>query len=371
VNDSSTSAAQWWKSSSELVTTSFREFRQQAVDEFCRIGASTADATFVTDIYLDKALQGDHARGLRMLLAEIKAARRGEIVFNTTPKLMREMGATALVDAEFKASSKLVCRFAMDLAIRKAREQGVGLVSARARAEILTPYVQQAASVGMIGFVMAQSIPTVAPHGGIKPLLGNAPIAWGIPAKSHDPIILDTCLTQTSGSGVALAAEHSETVPEGFILNKLGQASTNPADLYDPAWFARGRHVALGSLLPVGASHKSYAQIFITGLLTSILAQADFAWNLANNLEAPGRFGALFLVANPAAFGSDDSFLLRVDEYIEQLKASPRRNGVERILYPGERSQELKRALRKSDRLDLPCDDYRNWLTLMADVGNC
>lgn len=81
-------------------------------------------------------------------------------------RVLREMGATALVDGGAKASPKLVCRHAMALAIQKAREHGIGWVSARASGEILTPFIEQAVGAGMVTMIMAQSIPTVAPHGG-------------------------------------------------------------------------------------------------------------------------------------------------------------------------------------------------------------
>jgi len=360
-------AGQWWSTQDEMVDVALAPVRQLAIDVLVVAGASREDAPFLADVNLDKALQGDHARGLRMLVPLVRAARHGTIDLRAPIRVLRESGATALVDGGPTASARLVCRFAMDLAIRKAREQGIGWVSAQAPGEILTPFVQQAVEAGMVGMIMTQSIPTVAPHGGIKPLLGNAPVAWGVPARRHAPVIIDMSLTQTSASGVALAASQRQRVPEGFLFDSNGEPSTDPDAFYDPELNRRGLHVARGSLLPLGASHKGYAQVFIVGLLATVLSDTSPPWQLANDNPQPGRFGTLFAAIDPGCFVERDRFLAQVDDFIDELKRSPRRAGVEEILYPGERSQQLKRERRASGRISLPVSQLRELESLAAE----
>lgn len=365
--ESEMTAGQWWSTKGEMTTVPLRQIRALAIALLEKAGATANDAGFIADIHLGKALQGDHERGIAMLSAQIRAAQRGDLDLRPDIRVLREMGATALVDGGAKASPKLVCRHAMALAIQKAREHGIGWVSARASGEILTPFIEQAVGAGMVTMIMAQSIPTVAPQGGLSPLLGNAPVGWGIPAGTHAPVIVDMSLTQTSAKGVALAATQGEAIPAGFILNRRGESSTDPNDFLDPEWRARGRQVAQGSLVPLGGSHKSYAMIFVVGLLTAILADADFAWNLGNDSAQPGRFGTLFLALDPKGFGDTNHVLARVDEYISHLRGAPRKDGVIDILYPGERSQALRHARRDADRLTLPLAHYRELYALSAD----
>ena len=360
-------AGQWWSNKGELTTVPLHHVRAMAVTLLEKSGAAAADAAFIADVHLAKALQGDHERGVAMLSAQIRAAQRGDLDLKPDIRVTREMGATAMVDGGPQASAKLVCRHAMDLAIRKAREHGIGWVSTRAAGEILTPFIEQAVSAGMVTMIMAQSIPTVAPLGGLAPILGNAPVGWGIPAGAHAPVIVDMSLTQTSAKGVALAAAQGEEIPAGFVLDKRGEPTTDPDDFLDPGWRAGGKQVAQGSLVPIGGSHKSYAMIFVVGLLTAVLADADFAWDLGNDSAEPGRFGTLFLVLDPKAFGDADRICARVDEYISHLRNSPRKDGVADILYPGERSQALKQVRRAADRLTLPAAHYHELAALSAD----
>ncbi len=330
-----------------------------AVELLQAAGAASSDAQFIADVHLAKALHGDPERGLPLLLAEIDGARAGTIDLAPTIRLLRDHGATALVDCSARACGKLVCRDAMTLAITKARAYGVGWVSARARGEILTPFIEQAVGAGMVAMVMAQSIPTVAPHGGSSPMLGNAPLAWGIPAGTNAPVIVDMSLTQSSAKGVVRAAREGEPLPPGLLLDSAGEPSTDAQAFLDPVWLALGKQVARGSLVPIGGSHKSYAQIFVAGLLSSLLADTDFSWSLGNEVPGPRRFGTLFLALDPEAFGDKGRLLARVDEYIDYLRAAPRKAGVTEILYPGERSQAVKRASEEDDRLTLPAELYQ------------
>jgi len=55
---------------------------------------------------------------------------------------------------------------------------------------------------GMIGIVMTRSYPLVAPLGGRRPMLGDAPMGFGVPAGDRDPVILDMALTNSSATGI-------------------------------------------------------------------------------------------------------------------------------------------------------------------------
>jgi LDH2 family malate/lactate/ureidoglycolate dehydrogenase len=260
----------------------------------------------------------------------------------------------------------------MNLAVEKARTCGVALVAARASGEILTPYVRQAVAAGMVGMAMVQSVPTVAPLGGHGPLLGNAPIAIGVPSGSHDPVILDMSFTQSSSSGVLLAAEQGQPVPDGVLLDEHGKPSTNSLDYPDHELMATfgGIH-ARGTLAPLGGGHKGYAMIFVIGLLTSLLADASPPWELYYHLPERGTYGTLLMAVDLDAFRADGmkGALVAVDDFIDTVKASPRNEGIDDILYPGERSQALKRKRRQAGVIAIPKSHFEGMVQLAGDIG--
>lgn len=350
-------SGQWWNTPGEMITKSLVEVENMAFNALTLAGADPRDARYFARIHIDKALQGDHERGLAMLATQIGDARRGQIDLRAKSIVLRDTKAVAVVGGEPRASAKLVCGFAAGIAIDKAREFGVGCVAARSKAEILPPFLEDASAQGMIALVMAQSVPMVAPHGGAVPVLGNAPIGWAIPGAPEGPIIVDMSLTNTSAKGVVRAAEMGHLVQEGLLLDDEGEPTIDPRRFGDP------RNVALdarrGSLLPLGGSHKGYALVFITGLLVPLLADTKFAWHLGDVADDPGDFGAVFITINPAAFGARQGIAGRVRQYIQHLRLVRKRRDVKAILYPGERSQQLKCKRRAEGTILVPLDHYQ------------
>jgi LDH2 family malate/lactate/ureidoglycolate dehydrogenase len=262
----------------------------------------------------------------------------------------------------------------MDLAVTKAEQNGIGLVGARAPGGILGPFVARAVDAGMIGIAMSQSSPYVAPLGGYEPLLGNAPIAIGIPAPDSAPVILDMSLTETSASGVRAAAAGGFTVPAGSLLDASGNPTTDPtAFAAHDAWQSeRGDWEAAGSLVPLGAGHKGYALVFVVNLLVSLLSDTSASWEVTEIVRGhPGdddqRYGCV-LVAVDAKAISGVSFD-RTEAFIDAVKQAPRRLGVDEILYPGEKSQRLRRRSHDRNVVVIPRSHYDALVALAGELS--
>ena len=362
---------QWWDSTEEYVSVPIEPVRRVGLATFEVAGATPEDAAHLLDIVLDKALQGDVVRGFGRLPSLLQSARRGDVDYRPTIQVVREKGATALVDGGPKAAPALVCRFAMDLAMDKAAEYGIGWVGARSHVEILTPVVKRAAARGMIGIVMTQSFPSVAPVGGMGPLLGNAPVAFGIPASGHDPVIVDLSITQTSSTPVANAAAQGQQIPADMILDERGEPTIDATDYPKLDW-NWGSFAPRGSLLPLGGArsgHKGYALVFVVGLLAHLMTDTSPPWELARDLPNPGRYGTLVMALDPSIIMPTDDFTGRVDRFIDRVKATPRKAGVSDILYPGERSQHLQGEGKAAGVVPMPASHYQGLVGLAKELG--
>jgi len=370
-------AGQWWFNDEDHVRLSVSEIRAAGEAILRRIGASEDEAEYLFRIYLDKALQGDHARGLLDFPLRVRQVTEKKNPIHPVVKILRETASTALVDCETEPlgnwHNTLFHRAAMNIAIEKARATGIGWVSLRSSLLVLRTQMYQAIDANMIGIGMTQTYPLVAPFGGFTPMLGNAPIAFGIPAGTHDPVIVDMSCTQTSSSGVHIAADHKIQVPPGFILDERGNPTTDPATYAAPGHETHEKQKARGTLTALGNSHKGYALVFAVGLLTAILTETNFPWEAKDiSIGSPtdgSRFGAILMAVDPSSFGSVDAIRARVDEFIDALKASGTREGVPEILYPGEKSQRLQRERRAADIFELPRSHYENFCRLAAELG--
>lgn len=363
---------QWWESPEEQVTVPLAAVEKVGLAVLQAGGASAEDAAFLLDIGLGKAMQGDYVRGLGRLSGWLRASQRGDLDMRPQMRILQEKDAVALVDGGPKALDALVCRFAMDLAVEKARKYGVGWVSAQASGGILAPYLKRAAAGDMVAMIFTQAaFPTVAPTGGVAPILGNAPVGYAIPAGRHDPVIVDMAISQSSASPVAEAGRRGDQVPSDFILDREGQPTTDAVEFIDPE-YEGPNFVPRGSLLPLGGSrsgHKGYALVFVVGLLTHLLSDTSPPWELGLDSESRGRTGTLFMALDPSSFLPIEEFKKRVDQFIDTVQSSPRKEGVDEILYPGQRSQELQRAGRATGRVTMPASHYQMLVDLAREVG--
>jgi L-2-hydroxycarboxylate dehydrogenase (NAD+) len=358
---------QWWDWHGDYVEVPIDDLRAVGYAAYEAAGASPADARFLFDGELDKTLQGDHARGVVYFPNNIRLARAGTLDLAAAINVVREKAATAIVSGGARAVGRLVCKRGMELAIEKAREHAVGFVGAEGGAGLLTQYVAMAVDAGMVGIVVSQTGPAVAPVGGYEPLLGNGPFAIGVPAGAADPVILDMSFTQTSASGVLLAAQQGEHIPEGLILDASGEPTTD-AGAFAPVDPEKrtGREQTRGTLAPLGG-HKGYAMLFALGLLASVLSDTSPPWELGGSVSPTGRTGSLLIAIDTDALNPDAP--ARVDAFIDRVTSAPRRPGVDEILYPGRRSQQLRRERRAAGTVAVPAPQLAALCDVADEVG--
>jgi LDH2 family malate/lactate/ureidoglycolate dehydrogenase len=365
-------AGQWWQHQEKFVTVKLDSARVLMSTVYEKLGASPDNAKFYMNMSLDKAIQGDHARGVIRILNFVRGVQGGHLSLNPEIKILKETSNFALVDGGKLAAGPMVSKVAMELAIKKARNTGIAFGAAQGQAQILTLFTRMAVDAGMVGIVFNQSFPTVAPFGGAGALLGNQPLAVGVPAGRHDPVLFDASMTQSSASGMFLAAKQGQTVDPGLLLDEHGMPTTDAtefpskAEYVDPVLGPDAR----GTLTALGDNHKGYGLVFILCLLSAVLSDTSPPWELYYRLkEKRGRYGSVMIAIDPAVVMPLDKFKAQVDAFIDTVKASPRRAGVKEILYPGEKSQRLKREREQANMIAIPESHYKGLCTVADEFG--
>jgi uncharacterized oxidoreductase len=190
----------------------------------------------------------------------------------------------------------------------------------------------------------------VAPFGGAERVLGTNPIAAALPLDGEQPpIILDFATSAVAEGKVRVARNRGKSIPEGWILNKEGLPTTNPADLYDG-----------GMLLPA-ATHKGYA----LGLLV------DFMAGLVTGGGTPILPGftpgncVLFIVLDIGAFRAVDGYEAEASAVAQRVKATKPAPGFDRVLLPGEPEQQMA-ATRTREGIQI---DDATWKLLTEDAA--
>jgi LDH2 family malate/lactate/ureidoglycolate dehydrogenase len=249
----------------------------------------------------------------------------------------------------------------MQRAIGKAREHGIGVVGARRSNHFGATghYAWLAAEEKLIGLCTTNAGLSLAPTGGLTRTFGNNPLGVAIPAGRRLPILLDIAMSVVAQGKISLQIAEGKPLPPGWILDKSGQPTTDPAE-----W-------AGGILAPIGG-HKGYGLALVMETLAGLLTGAGFCQDhhrdRMRQTTEPIDLGHFFLALNPELFMPLDTFTSRVDTMIDAVKTGERAEGVEELLVPGE--PEL-RAREKSLREGVPLlpTTYRDLLKYRAEAG--
>jgi len=294
---------------------------------FERLNLTPEDADGLVGLLVDSELRGhpDHGVGALGVLATLY--REGKLNPRPRARVLNETDGAILFDGDRGCGPSVPSR-AIQWCIERARERkGMAVAAVRDwQLLVAAPYARLAAEAGLIGFACTNFIPLVAPPGGRTPVFGTNPLAYGLPAKRHDPVVLDIATTVTSMQKVRLAAEEGEPMPEGVIFDRAGRPITDPRE------FLTG-----GLMAPLGsphASHKGFGLALFIDALSGVLTGAGFAQGVAGG--APGNF---LWALDVEAFLPQQEFLARMDEQIDQIKQGERLPDVEELLVPGERGQ--------------------------------
>jgi LDH2 family malate/lactate/ureidoglycolate dehydrogenase len=285
------------------------------------------DADGLAGLLVDSELRGHFHHGVAALGVLATLYREGKLNPRPRVRAVRETGGALLLDGD-RGCGPTAPTSAMRWCVERARERkGVAVAAVRDwQLLVAAPYARLAAEAGLIGFACTNFVPLVAPPGGCTAVVGTNPVAYGLPAQRHQPVVLDVATTVTSMQRVRLAAQQGTPVPEGVIFDSAGRATT------DPDVFLQG-----GLLAPLGyphAPHKGFGLAMLVDALSGVLSGAGFAQGVATG--APGSF---LWALDVEAFLPRHEFVERMDAQIDQIKQGERLPGVDELWAPGERGQ--------------------------------
>lgn len=287
---------------------------------FMATGSKEKEAHLVAEYLVRSNLCGVDSHGVIRVPDYVQGIKAGTLKPNIDPKVVSDRGATAKVDAGF-GFGQVSTKIAMELAIGKARRYGVGVVAVfnGNHAGRIAEYPLLAAREDMIGLAMVKAYGSiVAPWGGRKRLLSTSPFSFAIPSKRYRPIVGDFATSTSAEGKVRVRYARGEKVPQGWLIDKSGRPTENPADLYEG-----------GAILPFG-QWKGYALNLLMEATGGALSGAGVLTSLS------GLNGVLVQAIDIAFFGDVEEFKGRVDTLIETISGSPPAEGVDRVLIPGD-----------------------------------
>jgi L-2-hydroxycarboxylate dehydrogenase (NAD+) len=276
-----------------------------------KMNVTDDDATIVADVTIDADLKGFSSHGIGRFPQYIKGLKAGTIDPEAEVTIENETVSMALLNGNHKFGH-VVTYTAMEIAIEKARETGIGVVGVHDSNHfgVAGYYSDMAIMQGMVGIVLANTEPAVAPIGGKEPIIGTNPIAIGIPSNKH--YVSVDMATSASARGKLLEAQRKgEMIPENVALDVDGNPTIDPEEALK------------GSILPFGA-HKGYALSFMIEILAGPLVRAAFGKQVTGTAN-PNKMctkGDLVVALDPSKFSNSETFKEEVDDFIAEVKGS-------------------------------------------------
>lgn len=302
------------------------ELRGFAREVLGAAGLAPVDAGAAADGLVAANLRGVDSHGVLRLIQYADSLARGEVNPRPDVRVVERRRATALVDADGGYGFRPAL-LAMDTAVEIAGEAGIALVGVRASHHfgMAARYALRAAGSGMVGVVMTNSLPVLAAPGGARPVVGNNPLAFGVPRPAPaEPLVLDMALSETAFGRIRLAAAEGREIPLGWALDGRGRPTTDAAEA-----------LAAGSLAPIG-SHKGYGLAVVTELLAGVLTGSPFGVDSDAHGHRAGGVGHVMIALDPAAFVSPEAFAAGVGALEAQIRAAPLAEGGDAVFLPGE-----------------------------------
>lgn len=332
-----------------MPTISAEALKTFAIRAFEAVGVQASVAERTASHLVESNLAGVDSHGVMRLPGYLEWVTSGKVIRAEQIEIVQDHGPTVLLDGHSTLGPVVAARGA-DIAIDKAREFGIGLVTARNSAHIgrLGEYVEHIAREGLIGFLCCNSQGAgqiVAPWGGREGRLSTNPMAWGIPTRG-DPIVLDVATSVAAEGKIRVKFRRGEQVPPGWIIDAQGNRTTNPAALYGPP---------LGAILTAG-QHKGYGLSIVVEALAGILSGGGFV----RAGDAPDGFHNAFtiLAIDVGRFGGAEQFAADADQLVAHLKSAASSTPSGEVLVPNE-PEIRERRRRLNDGIPIEDETWR------------
>ena len=211
-----------WKTAQEFVT-----------DAFEALGVPRQDAEICADVLLEADRRGIESHGVNrfkpIYIDRILAKIQNPV---THFEIVRQTPTTAVVDGH-DGMGQVIGYKAMELAIKKAQEYGMGMVAVRNSTHygIAGYYTSMAINNDMIGITGTNARPSIAPTFGVENMLGTNPLTIGLPTDEEFPFNLDCATSITQRGKIEHFARTGQSTPEGMVIGRDGKPKTDSVQI--------------------------------------------------------------------------------------------------------------------------------------------
>jgi len=343
---------------------SYEQLNSFSKEAFRRFGFTDEESSIITDVLLLSDLYGIDSHGIQRMVRYHKSIESGMIDIAAKPEVVFETPVSAVIDGK-NAMGQLVGHMAMQLAIKKAKENAIAIVTVRNSNHygIAGYYAKMACKEGLIGISVTNTKAIMVPTFGRMAMLGSNPIAVAMPAEPYD-FFFDASTTVVTRGKLELYNKLNKPLPDGWAIAEDGAVSEDASRVLKNISAGSG-----GGILPLGGaeeltgSHKGYGYGMLCEIFSSVLSMGDTSNHTYTHNKGKVCHG--FIAINPDMFGDREKIKQHLSNYLEELRKSPKAENADRIYTHGEKEffaykERMKNGINVDERtvgelVDLCC----------------
>lgn len=294
-------------------------------------------ADLVAESLVAANLRGVDSHGVHLLPHYVRQLSVGNIDPSAEGRIVSEVGGCMVFDGAGGIGqyiSDVCCRHA----VRLGRIHGLSMVVSRASNHFGSAafWAQRISDRGMIGLVVSNASPAVAPWQGKQGRIGTNPICMSVPVRGKGAWLLDMATTTVAMNRIVKAAASGEqTIPAGWAMDSEGNPSTDTAEALN------------GLLMPLGG-YKGSGLGLMAEILCGVLGGGAMSTEVGgvHIFDRPMNTSQMFMAIDVSRFLSPGEFDSRMEQLIETVKSSQPAHGFDEVLVAGEpewRSESLRR----------------------------
>lgn len=325
----------------------FEDLEKFMVESLIHAGVPKDDAKVIGDVLIESDKRGIDSHGIGRL-KPIYIDRIDAGILNPVTKIdvLKDKKACAVLDGN-NGMGHVVGVKAMNMAIAKAKEYGLGMVAVRHSTHygIAGYYASMATKQDMIGVTGTNARPSIAPTFGVENMLGTNPLTFGIPTDEPFPFMLD-CATSVSQRGkIEVYGRAGKQLPPGWVIGSDGTTRTDTVQILEDLTRGKAALAPLGGIGEETAGYKGYGYAAVVEILSAALQGGAFLKDLNGFDEQHNRIpyplGHFFIAINPEFFMGAELFKKIAGTICRQLRTSRKAPGQERIYTPGEKEFDV------------------------------
>jgi len=310
------------------------ELRVKVLKTFTDKGFSEHDANRIADVLLWAEMSGIKPMGIAKLIGSEPV--QNEKV-DAQARITRDTKLSQLINADH-TPAPLICQQATDTVIQKAKDHGFGLVGVNnfwCSSAALGYYVERIAREDLIGVCLSRSGGITAPFGSADPLFGTNPIAFAFPTN-EEPIVFDMATSILTWTGLILAKNKGEQLPEGFAIDHEGNPTTDPGKAVE------------GAIFPFDHSYKGSGLGMVAEIMAGPLVASAYC-----DFQNQKDYGQLFIAIDPELLVDTATFKEQCSDMVRIMKNARKQKGVDEIRLPGERARAAYTQAEASGEVDV------------------